>query len=171
MKLYEINSQIEELMEQLEPDPETGELRADYEAIRDQLHTLAMKREDILEYLAKLTLNAKAEAEALKAEEKRLRERRQRAEAKNERLLGILDRECGGKKTALGVATLYYRKSSHVEITDPALAVTWLRTNGHEDCYRVPEPEISKTAVGKLLDAGEDVLGAEKVIGMSYYLK
>ena len=34
------------------------------------------------------------------------------------RTIAILDRECGGEKTELGVATLCYRKSSRVEITD-----------------------------------------------------
>ena len=171
MKLYEINAEIAELGELLLPDPETGEVRADYEEILSRIDALSMARADRLEWIAKLALNTRAEADALKAEEKRLKERRSRAEAKYDRLLDVLDRECGGQKTALGVATLCYRKTSHVEITDPVQAVRWLYSHGHEDCYRQPEPEISKTAVGKLLDAGEEIIGAEKVVSQSYYLK
>ena len=42
---------------------------------------------------------------------------------------------------------------------------------GHEDCIRIPEPEISKQAVGKLLDAGVEVDGVEQVTGTSCYLR
>ena len=33
MKLYEVNQQIEDLMVQLEPDPETGEIPANYKRL------------------------------------------------------------------------------------------------------------------------------------------
>ncbi len=126
MKLYDINMELEQLLEQLEPDPETGEVTPDYDEIIDRIGMLSMKREDILEYLAKLALDARASAQALKAEEKRLKERRERMEGRQDRLIALLDRECGGQKTDLGVATLSYRKASHVEITDAAAARTWL---------------------------------------------
>ena len=171
MKLYEVNQQIEDLMVQLEPDPETGEIPANEDELIEQINALAMKREDILQYLAKLVLNTKASVQALKAEEKRLNDRRKRMENKQDRLIAILDRECGGQKTDLGVATLCYRKTSHVEITDKGAALFWLKESGHEDCYRIPEPEISKLYVGRLLDAGEKIDGVERVTGTSCYLK
>ena len=171
MKLYEVNQQIEDLLTQLEPDPETGEIPSNEDEIIAQINTLALKREDILQYLAKLALNTKSDVLSMKEEEKRLRSRRQRMEQKQERLIAILDRECGGQKTDLGVATLCYRKTSHVEITDKGAALFWLKEMGHEDCYRVPEPEISKAAVGKLLDAGVEVDGVERVNGTSCYLR
>ncbi len=171
MKLYEINAEIEALLEQLEPDPETGEVPADEDEIITRLKTLALKREDILEYLAKLALEARATAAAMKAEEKRLHERRQRMEHRQERLISILDRECDGQKTDLGVATLCYRKSSRVEITDTSGVLWWLRETGHDDCYHQPAPEISKTAVGKLLDAGAEIPGAQRVTNTTCYLR
>ena len=171
MKLYEVNQQLEDLILQLEPDPETGEIPANEDEIIAQINALAMKREDILQYLAKLALDAKATVQSLKAEEKRLKERRQRMDTRHDRLVAILDRECGGKKTELGVATLCYRKTSHVEITDKGAALFWLKEMGHEDCIRIPEPEISKQAVGKLLDAGVEVDGVEQVTGTSCYLR
>ena len=171
MKLYEINAQIEELFEQLEPDPETGEVPSNYDEILNQIHTLAMRREDILEYIAKLALNAKATVQAMKAEEKRLHDRRERMESRQEHLIGILDRECGGQKTELGVATLCYRKSTHIDVLDSKRTIEWLKQTGHSDCYRVPEPEISKLQVGKLLDAGEEVPGIERVTNTSCYLR
>ena len=53
MKLYEVNAQIMEPLDQLEPDPETGEVPSDEQeaAIIAQINALAMKREDILQYL------------------------------------------------------------------------------------------------------------------------
>ena len=77
MKLYEVNQEIENLLEALEPDPETGEVPANEDEIIAQINTLAMKREDILSYLAKLALDVKASVQAMKAEEKRLHDRRQ----------------------------------------------------------------------------------------------
>ena len=47
MKLYEVNQQIEALLQMLEPDPETGEIPSDEEEIITRIHDLAMKREDI----------------------------------------------------------------------------------------------------------------------------
>ena len=173
MKLYEINNEIMLLLNQLEPDPETGEVPSDEQerAIIDQINALAMRREDILSYLAKEALNAKAEAAALKEEEKRLHERRQRMERRQEKLIDILDRECGGQKTSLGVSTLIDRHSTRVEIIDKRVALFWLKENGHDDCYHQPEPEIYKSSVGRLLDAGEHVLGVSRVPHVTCYLK
>ena len=171
MKLYEVNQEIENLLEALAPDPETGEIPANEDEIIAQINTLAMKREDILAYLAKLALDEKASVQAMKNEEKRLHDRRQIMEHRQERLISILDRECGGQKTDLGVATLCYRKNTSVEITDKNAALTWLQQTGHDDCYRIPEPEISKLYVGKLLDAGEQINGVKRVTNTSCYLR
>lgn len=171
MKLYEVNQEIENLLEALTPDPETGEIPANEDEIIAQINTLAMKREDILAYLAKLALDVKASVQAMKNEEKRLHDRRQIMEHRQERLISILDRECGGQKTDLGVATLCYRKNTSVEITDKNAALAWLQQTGHDDCYRIPEPEISKLYVGKLLDAGEQINGVKRVTNTSCYLR
>lgn len=171
MKLYDVNRQIEELLARLEPDPETGEIPADEDELIAQLNELAMERKDILVFLAKLYLNEKATLESLRAEEIRLKERGKRMERKKDRLLNILDRECGGEKTDLGVATLYYRKTCRTVITDEEAAFEWLKEHGHRECYRIPKPEISKAAVSRLLDAGYVIPGAERQNGTTCYLK
>ena len=170
MKLYEVNQQIEDLILQLEPDPETGEIPANEDEIIARINELGMKKKDILQYLAKLALDAKASVQSLKAEEKRLKDRRQRMDARHDRLISILDRECG-EKTDLGVATLCYRSACHVEFSDEDAAFQWLKENGHDDCYRIPKPELSKLYVGKLLDAGDKVPGAERISTTSCYLR
>ena len=171
MKLYEINDAILQLTDQITIDEETGDVQGDIDTICGQIDALQMERHSILEYLAKLVLNLRADASALKAEEARLHDRRSRQEKKANRLLQILDRECAGEKTDLGVATLQYRKVSRVEVSDPAAAVSWLKSRKLTDCYRTPAPEVAKTEVKKLLSAGAVIPGCALVEDRSYSLK
>ena len=130
MKLYEVNQLIAEIFEQL-VNPETGEVISD-EALLAQLDSLQMERSRILEYLAKLVLNTKA---------------------------SILDRECAGEKTDCGVATVCYRRTTKVDVADSQTAISWLKANGYDSCYKQPDPEVSKTEVKKLLQAGTEIPG------------
>ena len=171
MKLYEINEAILRLTEQLTVDEETGEVTGNLDEVCAEIDALQMERHSILEFLAKLVLNLRAEIAALKAEEDRLHDRRSHLEKKVERLLQILDRECAGEKTDLGVATLQYRKTTRVEVTDAAKAVSWLKRRNLTDCFRIPAPEVAKTAVRKLLAEGAKVPGCALVEDRSYSLK
>ena len=169
MKLYEVNRAIEDIFGLL-VDPETGEVIPD-ESLMAQLESLQMERSRILEYLAKLVLNTRSQVSGLKEEEKRLKERRAMLERKDERLMSILDRECHGEKTDCGVATVCYRKTTKVDVSDNATAISWLMENGHPQCYKVPAPEISKTEVKKLLTAGTEVPGVTLVQDYSCSLR
>ena len=80
MKLYELNEQIQALLEAM-VDPETGELTSATGLI-EQIDGLQMQRKEILDYLAKEVLNLRSEQEAIRAEEKRLAETRKKKEAK-----------------------------------------------------------------------------------------
>ena len=171
MKLYEINQQIYELLLRLDPDPETGEIAAETDDIVAELNALEIKRTDVLQYLAKVVLDIRAEISTLKAEEKRLHERRAALERKDERLMDILDRECTGEKTDCGVATVCYRKTTKVDIQDNTIAIDWLIKNGYVDFIRYTEPEISKNDVKKLLTSGSEIPGAVLVQDMSCSLK
>ena len=170
MKLYEVNAAIEEIFEQM-VDPETGEILSDSESLMAQLDSLQMERQRILEYLAKLVLNTRAEAAALKEEESRLKDRRSHLARRESSLMDVLDRECGGKKTDLGIATLSYRKTSRVEISDAEMAVRWLKRNKHTDCYRIPAPEVAKAEVKKLISQGTKVPGCAVVEDRSCSLR
>ncbi|MCD8009016.1 MAG: siphovirus Gp157 family protein [Clostridiales bacterium] len=170
MKLYEVNAAIEEIFEQM-IDLETGEILSDSESLMAQLDSLQMERQRILEYLAKLVLNTRAEATALKEEEARLKKRRDRLGKKEEQIIAILDRECGGEKTNLGIATLSYRRTSRVEVLDAEKAVRWLKRNKHIDCYRIPAPEVAKTEVKKLINQGTKVPGCAVVEDRSCSLR
>ena len=160
MKLYEVNQAIEDALSRLDFDPETGEIGENTDEVMAELDALQMERTRILEYIAKVTLNIRAEAAMVEIEEERLKARRVALERKEERLLHILDRECAGEKTDLGIATVSYRKTEKVEISDSGAAVRWLKENGYDDCYRTPEPEVSKSEVKALLKKGQKVPGA-----------
>ena len=170
MKLYEVNQAIADIFEQM-LDPDTGEVIVSDDALMEQLTALQMERSRILQYLAQLVLNTRAEAAMLKEEEKRLKAHRSLLEKKDERIMAILDRECAGEKTDCGVATVSYRKTERVEVADAMKAFRWLKRNKHPDCYRIADPEISKTEVKKLLKAGTDVPGVNLLQDVSCSLK
>lgn len=171
MHLYEINGEILALLEQLEPDPETGEIPANEAEILDQIRTLVSRREDMLQYLAKLVLDYRAASAALKAEEARLHRRRDTMDLKADRLMRVLDRECCGQNTDLGVATLRYRKTSRLELSDEAQTIAWLKEHGCMDAINVPAPTVYKGEVKKLLSAGHDIPGCQVVTEHSCSLR
>lgn len=171
MKKYAVNKQIEELLARMEPDPETGAVAADEEEIMAELAKLAMAKNDILENLGKLYMNVKSRLEEIHAEKVSLEDLSKKMKQRQGNLLTILDKECDGKRTDLVVATLCYRKSKSVEITDAEAAYRWLKRRGYSECYRIHNPEIHKDRVGKLLADGEKIPGVKQVTKTNCYLK
>ena len=158
MKLYEIHEAVRALEDQIVIDPETGEYLCDMEDIDKQLHGLELEWQQVLEYLAKVVLNTRAEAEAIKEEEARLKKRREAMEAQDERLMQVLERECP-ESADLGVAVLRYRKTSRVDVTDEAAAVKWLKARKLTYCINQPEPTVYKAEIKKLIAAGKQIPG------------
>ncbi|MBO7405391.1 MAG: siphovirus Gp157 family protein [Clostridia bacterium] len=161
MKLYEINDAIETLLSALTVDPETGEVPADADDVIAQIDALSMERTAVLEYLAKEVLNLRADQAAVKAEEARLKERRERMEKREAAILGVLDRECAGQKTDLGVATVSYRATEATEITDEDEAVRYLIDNNYLDAVRVTPAvyHVEKAEAKRLIRSGVEVPG------------
>lgn len=170
MTLYEIDTSISNLLAQLEPD-ENGMLPENCDELFEQLQNLDMQRQKKLENVAKYTLNIRSEIASLKEEEKRLAERRKVLENKEKHLMQYLDNACGGLKTDLGIATLSYRKTERVEVTDYHKAIQFLAGNHHSQCIRVFDPEISKTEVKELIRTGIEVPGIEIVKSTSCSLR
>lgn len=65
MKLYEVNEEILRLTDQIKMDEETGEVSGDVDAICSQINALQLERHSILQFLAKLVLNLRADITAL----------------------------------------------------------------------------------------------------------
>lgn len=171
MRLYEINAEIQRLADSMEFDPETGEILSDTDRLFQQIDSLQMEKKSILTWLAKLILNLRSESASLKAEEMRLKRRRDQLGKKEDRLMKILDRECAGQKTNLGIATFSYRKTSHLDVKNSGEAVRWLKQNKYKDCFRVPAPEVAKSEVKKLINSGVNVPGCSVVEDYSCSLK
>ena len=158
MKLYEIHEAVRALEDQIVIDPETGEYLCDMDAIDEKLHGLEMEWQRVLEYLAKAVLNTRAEAEAIRGEEVRLKLRRETLERKDRRLMQVLERECP-ESADLGVAVLRYRKVRRVDVTDEAAAVKWLKARKLTYCINQPEPTVYKAEIKKLIAAGKQIPG------------
>lgn len=117
MKLYEINDRIDEILERgFAFEEETGEFWD-----MDDLDSLDMALDLKLESCALAYKNLKAEADALEAEEKTFKARKEAAKKKAERLQGyiLLNLNRSGK-TALetNLCKVTTRASSHVNVTD-----------------------------------------------------
>ena len=70
----------------------------------------------------------------------------------------IIDRECAGEKTDLGIAVVSYRKYEPLEVIDPATALQWLQENNHPECIKVTT-EVRKTETKALVKRGNAVPG------------
>ena len=162
MKLYEINAALQELLDQV--DPETGELTCDLE----QLEALTLEREDKLEGLALYAKNAKAEAAAIREEEKALAERRKALETRADRAMAFLDAELGGENFHTPRVAVSHRRTESVEIG--AEFLDWARTFG-DQYLRFTDPEPDKKAIKTALKAGEIIPGAEIVSKYSMSIK
>lgn len=161
MKLYEINAALEALLEQV--DEETGELTCDME----QLEALSLERDEKLEGLALYCKNAAAEAEAIKAEEKNLAERRKRLENRAERAKAFLSEQLCGEKFTTPKVAVSWRKSEAVELGPEFLP--WAL---EKDAYlRYKDPEPDKAMLKTALKAGEQIPGAALVTRSSMTIK
>ena len=153
MKLYEIDEAITKCV-----DAETGEI-----IDAEQLDKLYMEKDEKLENIALWIKDLKAEAEALKAEKMAFAERQKVAENKMESLKKYLAYALDGKAFKSTRASVSFRKSQAVEITDIYKL--------DENYLRYKEPEADKTAIKEALKAGKTVAGATLVENTSVIIK
>lgn len=162
MNIYEIDQAILDCL-----DTETGEI-----IDIDRLMDLQMAREQKLENVACWIKNLKAEAEVLKKEETSLADRRKVKENKALRLSQYLSDALGGENFETAKCAVSFRKNpGSVDIYDPQATVAYLEENGMNDLVTYLEPKISRTEVGKLMKAGEQVPGCQMVYGLSMSVK
>lgn len=161
MNLYQIDNAILECL-----DAETGEI-LDIE----RLEELQMVKDQKLENVALYIKAVAAEAAAIKAEEVALAERRKAKEAKVARLKEYLADVLGGQRFETARVSLSFRSSTGVEISDEIALLEWLERHEKENCIKYKVPEISKSEVGKLLKAGEEVPGAALAVRQNIQIK
>lgn len=128
-----------------------GEITEDIELM---LSELSDARDDKLTAIACLIKNSKAEMEAYKEEERRLKELRSRAEKRIEKLEELAKFILPTNEIwNSGAHKLYYRQSKAVEIhSEEKIPADYMRTK------TIVEP--NKTAIGAAIEAGVEVPGA-----------
>lgn len=150
--LYEIDQDILNCV-----DPETGEVDA------EKIDSLMGERNDKLEGVALWVKNLTAEADALKAEEKALAERRKAKENKVESLKRWLYTALNGEHFETAKCDVKFRNSQKVIVTD--------YTKIPDDYLRFKEPEPDKSAIKKAIKDGIEIGGVELIDSISMSIK
>ena len=154
MTLYEIDSQIMAFLDRLLASvDENGEVQ---EVDTDQLDSLNEARGQKIENIALYIKNLDSEAEAIKAEESRLKTRRVVLENKADSLRSLLSRSMqthGESKYSTARCAVSFRRSEAVIIDDIDLL-------GPEFKTEIIDYKIDKAQVKQKLKAGEDIAGA-----------
>ena len=149
MTIYEIDQAILSLV-----DEETGEILD-----VDSLHELHMERERKIENVACWMKNISAEMDAIRAEEKRLAERRKSLERKHTSLTNYLADALGGEKFETARCVVNFRKTTSVAVSDMRATAEWAESNGMADLVTYAAPTISKAELAKLLKEGREIPG------------
>ena len=150
--LYDIDNDILACV-----DEETGEVDI------DKFDALNMERTEKLEGMALWVKDLKAEADAIRAEEKALAERRQAKERKAESIKQYLEKVLAGQKFETSRAVCSFRKSQKVEITD--------LDKIPDDYLRYSQPTADKAAIKAAIKDGISIEGAELVDSVSMTIK
>lgn len=155
MKLYEIAADYKNFLEAVE----NGDIPE--EAISDTLESITSMLEEKADNIACMIKNMTAEAEAIKAEEQSLAERRKAKEKQIDRIKTYLsDTLINSGYTKLETARnkITFRKSNSVSIEDEAAFVEWaIKT--HDEYLTYEDPTINKTAIKEALANGTEVFG------------
>lgn len=182
MKLYELTGLFAELFEQFDeianftPDTdeygrmitEDGDIIADLDDYRDRLMTawfdtltgIEGEFDEKAENLAVAVKNLSAEVEAMKAEEKKLRERRVNAERQVERMKLYLMKSMqaiGRTKIDMPRARISLCKNPlSVAIENEKALIDWAQLND-ETILRYKEPELKKNDIKALLGLNVEI--------------
>lgn len=162
--LYDIDNIVYTVLENgLIFDEETGEVLFDEE----NLTALEIERNKKLEAVALYIKSLEAEAEAMKAEAKKLADRREAKERKAERLRSYISNSMqalGDTKLETAKVALSFRKSESVDVYDPVLLpaeYTKTKTTVTPD----------KTAIKAAIKAGQEVAGAMLEVKQNLQIK
>lgn len=147
MKIYEIDKEIEALLNEVD---ENGEILFE----PDKLEALQMERDRKVENLALAVKNITAEAAAIKAERDALYDRQKAAEREAERARKYLEFVLRGEKFETARVAVSYRSSSRLEVDDGFLA--WAKRRA-KNLLTVKEPEPNKAAIKEMLKRNEKV--------------
>ena len=158
MKLYEITQEIDRIIQD-SIDPETGEIIGDLSSLDE----LQIAREEKIENICLFYKNLISDAEAIRAEEKKLAERRRACENHAERLKKYLADNLQGEAFKTPRAAVSWRRSTSVNVTD-VFALP-------DEYIKMEDPKPIKAEIAKALKAGKEVAGAELVESQSMSIR
>ena len=141
MNIFEIDNAIMDCV-----DKDTGEI-----IDLDRLEELQMVRDEKVENVALWIKELSAEIEGIKAESKRLANRKQTAENKIKGLKKYLGYALDGQKFKTARASVSFRKSQAVEVSDINLVPAEYLT--------FADPKPNKAEIKKAIKAGKEVGG------------
>jgi predicted nuclease with TOPRIM domain len=148
MKLYELTHNYLSVMEMAE--------EMDTETLRDTLESIQEEIEDKAENIAKLIKNLNADVDALKAEEKRLADRRKSIENKVTNLKDYLFNQL-----EVSGLTKVKRPTITVSIQNNPPSLKVLDESLLSD-YMIPvDPKLDKKAIMQAIKDGQEVEGVE----------
>ena len=152
--LYEIKEQLLNCI-----DLKTGEI-----IDTDKFDELQMEREQKLESVALWYKNLMSEADQYKQEKDRFAIKQKNAETKAESLKRYLDTALKGSKFGTIKVNISYRKSQSVDIEDVDKLPARFKT-------QETTIKADKTAIGKVLKAGEVIDGAKLIDSNNIQIK
>lgn len=164
MKLYE----IKDLFVKFASMVENGEIEED--AIADTLESIEGEFEDKADNIACLVKTYDAEAEAIKNEEKALKERRERKERQSESLKTYIAStmiQLGKAKIETARNVLSFRKSTSLQISDE----NWFMEKYPDLVKTEIKKSIPKKDISDLIKQGQEFVGAELVEKQNLQIK
>lgn len=151
MTLYELTGELLELMEMAQ-DPDV-----DPDALNDTMEAINLAFEDKADGYAKIIRTLTAQADAIKAETARLKDREKSFRDKAETIKNNLEAAMlatGKKKIKTALFTISIRRNPLSVVMDEQYI-----ENVPERFLKIKEPEIDRTAIRKALQSGENLDG------------
>ena len=158
MTLYDINSQIDQILSTAEIDEETGEVLFD----TTLLESLQIAHDVKIENIACYVKNLKADAEGIKAEVKNLQARLKAKDKLTERLTYMLDNDLQGQKFETAKCKISYRKSTSTEV-DEAVFLEKYKDDPKMCAPKPTEYKYDKNELKKMIKAGQVIEGVKLV--------
>lgn len=163
MKLFDIDKQIEDVLNKLTIDPLTGVLMESYEVdettgeavnLAEVLDELVATRDAKIRGIALYYLNLVSDANELEEQEKKFKARKDSCKKKAEKLKEFLSMYLNGEKKEFTECTIKFGKSKAVEVDSEFM--NWAKEKGKE-YLRYKEPEVDKTKIKEAINAGKTV--------------
>ena len=148
--LYEMTGQYRELMEMAE--------ELDEQVFQDTLEMIQEGINEKAENIAMLMRNINGDVEALKAEEKRLQERRRSLEKKHDNMKSYLQEQMIAADMDKVPSTLF-----KIAIRNNPPKVSVLDENVIPDNYFITKRQLDKTTLKDALKNGEEIEGAQLI--------